>query len=363
MLPAPRYTHVNAVRGLILTHTAEPGGAPAFGRSPHELVPVANRPIICHALRALQDAGVREVIVAGLEPELTAIVQAVDFDGVEDMEIVFAAQNAPGGAVRGIAAAAPLLGDEPFLMQFGDALLHDDLDAIVQHGLSDGLDGVVLLQDRGWVDGAPLDFDGARLLALLGTPRRFSRSAAPVGFYLFSSAMTRLALELQDEAMSLRVAVERLLERGGRVETQRATGAWRYAGDPRHLLEGNRYMLEQLAPQAETPELEGVEVQGHVAVDPTAEVTDSTIRGPVMIGAHARICDAYIGPYTSIGRNVVVEGAEIEHSIVLPGATISHIGRRLETSIIGTGAKLFRDFRLPNALRVQVGDGAEIALA
>jgi glucose-1-phosphate thymidylyltransferase len=314
-------------------------------------------------LRALQEAGVREVIVAGREPELTAIVEAIDFDGVEDLEIMFAAQPPPGGAVRGIAAAAPLLGDEPFLMQFGDALLHDDLSEIVEGGLTEELDGVVLLQDRGWADGDPLDFDGARLLAVLGTPRRFSRSAAPVGFYMFSSAMTRLAQEIQDDATSLRVAVERLLERGGRVETRRARGAWRYAGDPRHLLEGNRYLLERLAPQVATRNLESVEVQGHVAVDPTAEVSDSTIRGPVMIGPHARICDAYIGPYTSIGRNVVVEGAEIEHSIVLPGATISHIGRRLETSIIGTGAKLFRDFRLPNALRVQVGDGAEIALA
>jgi glucose-1-phosphate thymidylyltransferase len=175
--------------------------------------------------------------------------------------------------------------------------------------------------------------------------------------------MAHLAQDLAKDAKTLLSAVERLQEKGGHVKGLRVKGAWRYGGDPRHLLEGNRYLLERLTAPSVVPDLDNVEVQGRVMIDPSADVSDSTIRGPAVIGARARICDAYIGPYSSIGADVVVEGAEIEHSIVLPGATISHIGRRLETSIVGTGAKLFRDFRLPNALRVQVGDGAEIALA
>jgi glucose-1-phosphate thymidylyltransferase len=336
--------------------------APAFGRSPHELVPVANRPIICHALAALRDAGVRETIVAGPEPELTAIAQAVSLDGLAGNEVRFIDEDVQGSIFRGIAAAAPFLGDDPFVLQFGDALLQDDLGGILEGGLAEGLDGIVLLQERSWAARDSLDFDGARLVSLVGGKNRFSR-AVPAGFYLFSGAMARLARELPPGATSILTAVEQLLERGGRVKALRAKGAWRYGGDPRRLLEGNRYLLEHMPPQPEPSNLDDVEVQGRVAVDPSADVGDSTIRGPAVIGARARICDAYIGPYTSIGSDVIVEGAEIEHSIVLPGATISHIGRRLETSIVGTGAKLFRDFRLPNALRVQVGDGAEIALA
>jgi glucose-1-phosphate thymidylyltransferase len=219
-----------------------------------------------------------------------------------------------------------------------------------------------VLQDGGWSGREALDLDSARLVSRLSGPGRFSR-VTPAGFYLLSGTIAQLAQDLDGNARTLLSALERLLEGGGHVEGVRVKGAWRYGGDPRHLLEGNRYLLERLSAAPANFDFDNVEVQGRVLVDPTADVSDSTIRGPAVVGARARICDAYIGPYTSIGPDVTVEGAEIEHSIVLPGATIAHIGRRLETSIVGTGAKLFRDFRLPNALRVQVGDGAEIALA
>ncbi len=66
--------------------------------------------------------------------------------------------------------------------------------------------------------------------------------------------------------------------------------------------------------------------------------------------------------YTSIGADARIEGAEIERSIILPGATITHIGGRLVGSVIGRQARIFRDFSLPRALRLNVGDGDEVAL-
>jgi hypothetical protein len=59
---------------------------------------------------------------------------------------------------------------------------------------------------------------------------------------------------------------------------------------------------------------------------------------------------------------VRIEGAEIEDSIVLPGASIMHIGGRISASVVGRNARIFRDFTLPRALRLQVGDGARVAL-
>ncbi len=86
------------------------------------------------------------------------------------------------------------------------------------------------------------------------------------------------------------------------------------------------------------------------------------MRGPAVIGAGVRLRDAYVGPYTSIGHDVVIEGAEVEHSIVMPEASIRHLGDRLEASVIGPHARVFRDFRLPRALRLNVGRGAEVSL-
>jgi glucose-1-phosphate thymidylyltransferase len=92
-------------------------------------------------------------------------------------------------------------------------------------------------------------------------------------------------------------------------------------------------------------------------------IESSVVRGPVVIGPGARLRNAYVGPYTSIGRDVLIEGSEVEHSIVMPEASIKHLGGRLEASIVGARAQVYRDFRLPTALRLNVGEGAEVSLA
>ena len=59
------------------------------------------------------------------------------------------------------------------------------------------------------------------------------------------------------------------------------------------------------------------------------------MRGPVVIGAGCRLTDTFVGPYTSISDGVVVEHAEIEHSIVLENSRIWHLGARMTDSLIG----------------------------
>lgn len=354
-----RYTHVNGVRGLILTDTFEPDGVPAFARSPRELIPVANRPIVCHALTALREAGIGEVVVAGQQPQLSAIAAAVEADGgLQGTE--FVVHDEPG-ALFALRAAAPLLDDGPFVVQCGDALLRDGLGPVVERMFSEPFAVIAVLRDRDPQDPLPLELQRVRVNGPRGGRIRRSRGLAPTGFFLAAEGMASAIASQATSAISIVAALEQLQEDGSQVEVMKVSGAWQYAGDPRRLLEANRFLLERVLPGRTN--LAGVEIQGRVSVDDSASVRDSTIRGPAIIGSEARIRDAYIGPYTSIGPGVVLEGAEIEHSIVLPGATITHIGRRLETSIVGTGARLFRDFRLPNTLRVQVGDGAEIALA
>ena len=81
-----------------------------------------------------------------------------------------------------------------------------------------------------------------------------------------------------------------------------------------------------------------------------------------LLAAGAHVADSYIGPHTSIGERVHVDGAEIERSIILAGASIIHVGGRLVASVVGRAARIFRDFSVPRAIRLQVGDGDEVAL-
>jgi glucose-1-phosphate thymidylyltransferase len=137
---------------------------------------------------------------------------------------------------------------------------------------------------------------------------------------------------------------------------------WRFRGGSEALLEGNRFALEGIRADYERAQLVDSRIQGPVIAHPDATIESSVVRGPAIVGARAHLREAYVGPYTSVGEDVTIEGAEIEHSVVLPEASISHLGGRLEASVIGPKSKVFRDFRLPRALRLAIGEGAEVSL-
>ena len=99
-----------------------------------------------------------------------------------------------------------------------------------------------------------------------------------------------------------------------------------------------------------------------MAIHPTATVQSSILRGPSVIGPHAVLIDAFIGPYTSIGEGASVEGTELENCVILPGAVLKHPGIRLEGSVIGENARVSRGYGLPRAMRLWVGTDADISL-
>jgi glucose-1-phosphate thymidylyltransferase len=140
-------------------------------------------------------------------------------------------------------------------------------------------------------------------------------------------------------------------------------GVWRYDGTIDGVLEANSFALDDLKRARIGADLASASVQGRVSIHPTAVLRGAKIRGPVSIGPEARIVETYVGPYTSIGARVELEGVEIENSIVLPGAQIRFPGRRIEASLVGEGAQIGRDYTLPSALRLRVGPGADIQLS
>jgi glucose-1-phosphate thymidylyltransferase len=148
----------------------------------------------------------------------------------------------------------------------------------------------------------------------------------------------------------------------GRLEAREVAGWWRLTTRGSALLEANRMLLDDVESDWERATLRDCRVEGRVVAHPTALLESSLIRGPVVIGARARVRDSYIGPYTAIGDAVAVDGAEVEGSMILSRAVIRHVGRRIEESIVGSGTKVYRDFSLPTALRVRVGEDELISL-
>jgi len=58
----------------------------------------------------------------------------------------------------------------------------------------------------------------------------------------------------------------------------------------------------------------------------------------------------------------VIEGSEIEHSIVLADSAILHVGSRIEDSLIGKNACITKCNGRPSAYRVVVGDHSRVEI-
>jgi glucose-1-phosphate thymidylyltransferase len=325
------------VKGLVLASRAAEAPGPEVPGC-RELFPVANVPIVFHALEAMAAGGIRDVAFCGPAEHVEQLRDAVEAANRWDLRFTFLEDDAarPASAIR---AAGDFLDGSPFLFQHGDGLLQDDLGSLVRAAQNLELDALLLMHRR---SGGPAAA-GAQLLGCA-----FAEGVHP---YLD-------AHRLEPEISGL----VRGLGQAGGADVRLIRGWRRFGGGSPELLEMNRILLDGLADEPCEPADARSRIEGRVRMHPTAQIESSIVRGPVIIGAGVRITNAYVGPYTSIGREVWLDGTEIENSIVLAGAHILHVGARLEGSVVGRDARISRDFGLPRSLRMHLGDRAQVTL-
>ncbi len=320
---------------------------------------VANRPIVCHVLDALLEAGVVEAAVVAAPDVAAEIAACVGSEGPVGITVRHLVHDQRTESADALLAAVEFVGDAACILHRGDGLLGQPILSSVEPLDGQAHDVVLLVhQDahesrrlrlvpleqlaEGEVD-SPLGLAGACLLGP-GVLRRVPNPG-------------RCAQLLDFAAIAAQIAQD-----GGSTQVQVARRWRHFAGDALDLLDMNRAILDTLASEAIASPNDGNRFEGHISIHPAARVSSSIVIGPVIIGADALICDSYIGPHTSIAERVRIEGAELERSIVLADASVLHVGGRLVASIVGRQARIFRDFSMPRALRLQVGDGDEVAL-
>jgi glucose-1-phosphate thymidylyltransferase len=336
-------------------------------RRPHgvgALEHVANRPIALHVLDTLEAAGVDHVVVASSAQGAADVRRSFAGRNKRDgARLEFVEQPAPLDLAGGLSLAAPIVGDAPCIVHLASGLLGESLAPFVDCLRRDSPD-VMLIVHPGPAPDERLSAATQDMLHIAELdPERPALGVA--GVWLFGPGALRHGSSAAWRAggdVDLTMVAGRITAAGGSLHVQRADAWRRYAGNPHDLLELNRIALDLLEPESFRPNNHGNQIEGRVRIHEHASVRGSVIVGPTVIGSDACVADAYIGPYTSIGAGARVEGTEIERSIISAGASIMHVGGRLVASVVGRDARVFRDFSLPRALRLQVGDGTEVAL-
>jgi glucose-1-phosphate thymidylyltransferase len=328
---------VEIAKALVLAgNTDDDQPWPSVRSGPKHLVPVANRPILFHNLEALRRAGLLEATIALDDENARATVAAVGDGSRWGLTVRYVPWRSGTGMAGALATALEFIADEPIMVQPADALHRDHIHPHIAAFARDRLDAVAL------------------------TITAAGGGSPAVGGYLFSRRAVSVLLDAPDADSDPLVGVRDV---GGQVRVQPVDSCLPCHGGQDRLLDGNRWVLEQLKAEADASAYPGCEIQGPVLVHPTATLKRTLVRGPAVIGAQTVLSDAYVGPYTSIGDGVRIDGSQIEHSIVLDGARLMHVGVRLDSSVIGRGARVGRAFGPTTAMQLSVGDGAEVTLS
>ena len=350
-------------KGLLLAASTRDDELTALAgtRAAHRL-PVANRPLLSYGLSGLYSCGVDDVAVL-VSPGTSADVHGLLGRGIDGLRIGCLEVEEPHGLAHALRAAAPFLDGGPVMIHLGDALVSQPLPPLFEELERSGADGILLVRNAGELTGQPQGLGGrARPLRLVEDKPVPPADQALAGVFVLGPAAVEAALAQPDHA-GIPEIVRAVGAAGGRLETRIVRGSWKYTGAVDGLLEANRMVLDEIDTDVTGCDLSEARIEGRVRIHPTAIIERSTVRGPAVIGPGALVQDSFVGPYSAVGAGVRLEGAELEHSIVLDNAVIRHIGQRLEDSLVGTGATVTRDFAFPSGLRLRVGRRSEVLLA
>jgi glucose-1-phosphate thymidylyltransferase len=347
------------MKGLILAGGFGTRLRPLTYTGAKQLIPVANKPIIFYGIEALVKAGVKEIgiVVGETAPEVMRVVGNGDRFGAQ---IEYIPQEAPLGLAHAIKISKNFLGNEPFIMYLGDNLLKEGLADLIKKFQTLGPEALILLtevlnpQDFGV---AVVDETG-RVRKLVEKPKEAPSNLALVGVYIFHP---RIFLAIDNikpsgrNELEITDAIQWLLDNNYKVESCMVKGWWKDTGKPEDIIEANLLILEDIATSNQGTLIDTV-VNGRVRIETGAVIEKSVIRGPVVIGKNARITRAFIGPFSSVGENVVIENSEIECSLIMEGARITNLEKRIDRSIIGKNVIINQTEHSPRTNKFIIGD-------
>jgi len=356
------------MKGVILHGGAGTRLRPLTHTGPKQLIPIANKPMSLYAIEALREAGIRDiaVILGTIAPEK---VQEYYGDGGKfGVNLTYINQGEPKGIAHAVKLTEYFVGDEPFVVFLADNILKGGIQEMVEDfEESRAAAEIALCHVRNPQSFGIADLKDGKIVRLIEKPKEPPSDLALVGIYFFRKpifdAIRRLKPSWRNE-LEITDAIQTLLDDGLEVRHRLVKGWWKDTGLPEDILEANQLVLSELSSYNRGRLEKNVKVSGIVCVgNDTIIRAGTTLRGPLIIGKNCEIGpDAYVGPYTSIGDNTLVRGAEVENTIIVGDCKIE-CKRRIVDSLIGSNTQISgSENNLPRGSRFIIGENTVICI-
>lgn len=350
------------MKGLILSGGKGTRLYPLTYTRAKQLIPVANEPVLFRVIRAIRDAGISEigVVIGDTGPE----IRAATGDGSRwGVHLTYINQDRPAGLAHAVKISQSFLSDERFVMFLGDNVIQGGISTLIEQFSDSAWNSQIVLThvpDPQHFGVAKLNGDGS-IKQLIEKPENPRSDLALVGIYMFDASVFEAVHAIQPSArgeLEITDAIQWMLTRGYGVHPYIHTGWWIDTGKPLDMLTANDHVLDELTPEIHaTAAIDAASSIGRrVTLQAGTRITNSTVRGPSIIGENTLLENAYVGPYTSIYHDCQVTNCEIEHSIILEHAQISSVPTRIVDSMIGRNATVGHTVRKPKALKMILGD-------
>ncbi|MGE0228997.1 MAG: sugar phosphate nucleotidyltransferase [Dehalococcoidia bacterium] len=336
-------------------------------RTPKQVVPVLNRPLLDHLLLHLRDHGVTSVTLA-MTRRSEAVRHAFEDGSRLGVHIDYAYEDTPlgsGGAIASIAAGWT----EPFLVCNGDIITDFDVTAFIEAHRARAAELSIALhevEDPTAFGVVALAHDG-RITRFVEKPKREDAPSRWInaGFWLFEPGLLR---EMDATAFNrVEDALFPALAAAGRaVFGFRHAGYWVDVGNPEAYRRANLDLLQGACPGR----LPAGWPASRIAAPDGGLAATARIQPPALLGPGLRLdADAMIeGPVVAGDRCQVGEGAKVSSSVlwddvtVEPGAVVLDsvlaagvrvgAGAVIEGAAVGHGAIVEPGARVPRGARI-----------
>lgn len=341
-----------------------------FSSNKH-FIPVANKPLIFYPVETIAALGIKEFGITynpgGLE-EAQAILGNGNRWG---LKFTYILQEKPVGLANIVEVCEEYLRGDPFVFHLGDNIFVDGVKKAFEYFVSKKPNGLVTMlhhkENRRL--GVPYFDVSGRLLRYVEKPTNPPHDFAIPGIYFADNGFFK-CFQGQDRIRpsargeyEIPTAFQWMIDHGFRVDVVEYKGKWLDPGKFDDWLEANQYLLDRNIQSEIKGEVDGKStIENRVVIGKGSKVVNSHIRGPVSIGKNVMIKDAYVGPFTSISDQCLVEKSHVENSVLMKGVKVCNIGQRIDTSLIGVESEIERCDGPTLAMKMFVGEKCRLEI-
>jgi glucose-1-phosphate thymidylyltransferase len=334
------------------------------------LIPLANKPMIFHAIEKVVEAGVKDIFI-NTNPGETQLQTVVGNGSRWGVRIYyFEQEGGPQGIAHVVNCAKKFIGDDPFMFYLSDNIILGSLVPFFyefEKNKHDCMLAFSKVQDPERFGVPVFDADG-KLKDVLEKPNNPPNNFAVTGIYLYGPKIFFKAFEKIHPSTRGEYEISDIhsifLKEGKNVGWKEITGWWKDTGKPEDLILANTLLLQEMKSsdfKNHAIEKNGTILGNDVQIGQGTKVGSKvTFHGPVIIGDNCTLEDCEIGPFVTIGSGSKVHGATISKSIIFSRCEVD-ANITIKHSIIGDQARVINN-QHEKAHRLILGDQTLIEL-